>query len=154
MKLIYEKIITKKEYTETIISKWIKPKGYDLSMTSISIECLRINVQLVFGEYSEFKKFIKDKHSFDIIHNDCTAMVVTLNHEDLHWNYILIRENEWKSEHYGTICHELHHLTHFALTDKGITYGETGEELYAYLQGYLMELVVKAFIELKKAKKK
>lgn len=153
-KLIFEKIISKNEFKEVVISRWIKPKGYQLSMTSIEVAALKITVNLVFGKYDQFKKFIKDNHDFDTVHEACTAMVVTLKDEGVTWHYMLIQENEWTAEHYNTICHELHHLAHFVLSEKGITYGEGGEELFAYIQGYFMEMVVRAFVELKKQLKK
>ncbi|MGV8131595.1 MAG: hypothetical protein ACP5N7_05855 [Candidatus Pacearchaeota archaeon] len=152
--LQYEKIISKNEFKEVLISKWMKPKGYELEMTQLSLMAFGIYTNLIFGKYSEFKKFIKDKHNFDTEHEACMAMVVQVKDKGVTWNYMLIQENEWSAENYGTIAHELHHLTHFVLSDKGVNYGEGGEEVFAYIQGYFMELVVRAFIELKKVTKK
>ena len=62
---------------------------------------------------------------------------------------ILIQENNWTAKNYGTLAHEVHHLTHCGLEEKGATYGTGGEEVYAYTQGFFMEMVVRALINLK-----
>lgn len=148
----FEKIISKNEMNETVISKWRKPKGYDLAMCELSVHPLKIYVNLVYGNYKIFKKFVKDKNAFDIEYDECTAICVSFKKEGIQWHYILIQKNEWRAEDYGTICHELHHLTHFTIGEKGVTYEQGVEEIYAYIQGYFMELVVRAFVELGKKK--
>lgn len=60
---------------------------------------------------------------------------------------------EWKSSDYGLMCHELHHFIHCSLPNNDIKYCEDTEEVYAHLQGWFMDLIVRAFIKLKKIKK-
>lgn len=148
----YEKIISKNEMVDVIISKWYKPVGHNIAYTTIELTPLKVNLTLIFSKFKDFKKFIKEHHNSDIEHENCNAMYIQVKEEGIVWHYVLIQENEWLAEHYGTICHELHHLTHGLLQEKGVTYGENGEEIYAYVQGYFMEMVVRAFIELKKSK--
>ena len=152
-KLVFEKIVCKQEMKETVISQWMKPKGYDFVMTSLELNVFNATAHLIFGKYDEFKKFAKDKHNFDTEYKSCTAMVVHIEDNGVQWHYILIQENDWTADHYNTIVHELHHLTHFLLDGKGVSYGIGGEEVFAYVQGYFMELVVRAFVMLKKKKK-
>lgn len=152
--LYFEKVISKNELKDALITKWLKPKGYDLAMTSINSEVFAVTVNLVYGKYDEFKKFIKEKHGFDTEFKDCVAMCLRIQDNGVTWHYVLIQKNEWYAENYGTICHELHHLTHFVLDDKGIVYCRESEEVFAYVQGFFMEMVVRAFMELKKANNK
>lgn len=152
MQIVIDKIISKNVYKTELIGTWYKPKGFDLSMTNIDCAPLKISVNLVYGKYDDFRRMILEQFGEDLKHDSCVAMCVTFKDKDQrHWNFVLIQENEWTAQHYGTICHELHHLVHFALSEKGVNYGEGGEEVYAYLQGYYMELVVRAFQELKRA---
>ncbi len=150
MQLNIEKTITKKELNSVLVSKWRKPKGYDLSFTDISCPSMKLTLNVMFGKYDEFKRFMKNMHDFDTVHQACTAMCVMCKKDGTAWHYILIQENDWTADHYNTLVHELHHFIHFALDDKGVSYGMGGEEVFAYLQGYFMEMVVRAFIELKK----
>jgi hypothetical protein len=41
-------------------------------------------------------------------------------------------------------------FTHYYLRDIGLIYCQESEEAFAYFQGYFMDLVIRAFIELKK----
>lgn len=152
MKKIANKIITKKTYSERVISEWVKPIGYDLSICTINTKAMEISFNLVYGTFAEFKTFLKKEYNHDIKFNGAHAIVVQFEYETVVWNFMLITQNTWTAQDYGTICHELHHLTHFALSDKGVSYGEAGEEVFAYTQGYFMELVVRAFVELHKIK--
>lgn len=155
MKIVIDKMISKNIYKLEAIGEWYKPKGFDLSMTNIDNAPQKISVNLIFGKYAEFKRMILEHFGEKLDHDDCNAMCVQLkDKEGKTCNFILIQKNDWTAEDYGTLCHELHHLTHFALTEKGVSYGEGGEEVYAYLQGYFMEMVVRAFVELHKATKK
>lgn len=150
----YDKILVSKERKEQVISEWIKAKGFDLSICTLRCVSLKLNVNLVFGEFEEFKKFIWETYKKEIEYKSANAFFLQFDKPECTWNFLLITENDWTAEDYGTICHELHHFTHFGLTEKGISYGEAGEECFAYVQGYFMELVVRAFVELRKAKDK
>lgn len=139
---------------ETAITQWVKPKGYALAITTIRCQALHLHLNLAHGPLKEFKRFIRDEADYQIQHEAATAIYVFTTNESGnmdHW--IDIPENEWCSNNYGAICHELHHFVHQGLDDLGVKYGEGGEEIYAYLQGYFMEQVVRAFVALKKANK-
>lgn len=152
MKIVIDKIISKNVYKTEIIGTWYKPKGFDLSMTAINCPSLKICVNLIFGTYEEFKRMIYIQFGEDLKSDTCIAMAVNLKDKNgVQWNFVLIQENEWTAEHYGTLAHEIHHLTHFSLSEKGVNYGEGGEEVYAYLTGYFMEMIVRSFQELKRA---
>lgn len=154
MKLPYSKLLTKSVMREQVVSEWVRPKGYDLSAVTISLPIFKISLNLVLGDFDEFSRFIKD--TFDVECKDCAkAYFCCFNDKDkVHWNWILIQRNDWRAEDYGTLAHELHHFVHSALDETGVAYGTAGEEVYAYMQGYFMELVVRAFIMLGKVKKK
>jgi hypothetical protein len=153
MKIALQKVITRKVHKEQTISEWCQPKGYKLSVCTLQTEAMKLTLNLVFGEFEEFKRFIKNTYEQDIKHNSANAFCMQFEHEKTTWNFMLITQNDWTAQDYGTIAHELHHFTHFALTEKGVSYGEGGEEVFAYTQGYFMELVVRAFVELRKALK-
>lgn len=138
---------------EVVVSRWIKPKGYDLAVCEINSSMFVTSLVLIYGKFDEFKRFVRDRDNYDCDHDNACAMYVTVKTEGEIRNYILIQQNEWRATDYGTICHELHHFTHRALSNIGIEYGAGGEELFAYFQGYFMEVVIKAFVELKKSKK-
>lgn len=151
-----EKWLTKNELREVAITRWMKPKGFKLSICEFSNKMFGLNLILVHGEIKEFSKFIKDKNDYTCEHESAKALFVwTKNpksNETEH--YIVITECDWYADDYGTICHELHHFTHFGLESIGIDYGRAGEELFAYFQGYFMTSMVKAFQELKKVTSK
>lgn len=113
-----------------------------------------MSLNVVFGDFKEFKNFIKNKHDQNIATKHANAMYVGIDEPQCFWHYINIQKNNWLAEDYGVLCHELHHFVHGALEEKGCIYGSGGEEVYAYMQGYFMELLVRAFIELKKNEKK
>lgn len=147
--------VTRKEYTPPAIGKWMEPAGYDLCVCDIQIHALCLSFHLCFGNLDEFWRYAKEHSGLDRDDGVYEALCAFIENPDGGENirYILITENNWAAEDYGTICHELHHAIHFALNDKGVKYGDAGEEIYAYLQGHLMELVVRAFLELKRAKR-
>jgi hypothetical protein len=146
----YDKVITDKEYKQSIISGWVKAKGYDLSVCTISSKTLKLSLNLVYGTFDVFKEFIQKEHGKEIKFDNAEALYLQVDDKDCAWNFILIQSMDWTANDYGVICHELHHFTHYGLEEKGVTYGTGGEEVYAYVQGHFMELVVRAFVELKK----
>ncbi len=153
--ITYEKVITKKSYEKQLITQWVKVSGFNLSACTINDPVMKLSLNLVHGTFDEFKAFIKKTYEEDIPFNDASALALSFeDKEHCRWNWVLITENNWYAVDYGTICHELHHFTHFGLTEKGVTYGEGGEEVYAYTQGFFMEMVVRAFQELHKKNKK
>lgn len=145
-----QKILVKETLQHEVVSEWVKPDGYNLSCVTIQFPMMKIALNVAFGEYEEFKKFLKKEFDFDTEHADAAAICVAFKHEKTQWHWINIQTNNWLAQDYGTICHELHHFVHFALGESGIQYGTAGEELFAYMQGQAMELVVRAFLKLKK----
>lgn len=151
MKIAYQKRITKKTFEKEIISEWFQPKGFDLAIVALSTDALQININLVFGSFEEFKRLCLIQFDHAIEHDSALAFACNFkDKEGKNWNFLNIQRNDWTAEDYGTIAHELHHITHFSLDEKGIAYGSAGEECFAYVQGYFMELVVRAFQELRK----
>lgn len=150
-----EKDITKKKMTETVISVWSKIKDYDLVACDISVSMFRSNLIFCVGSNKEFARMLLTEHDYKLEGSGRAFYVYVTNKEGIRTNYILIQGNDWSAEDYGTIVHELHHFTHIYLQQHvGCSYGEGGEEFFAYFQGYHMELVVSALVELKKALKK
>jgi len=143
---------TTKEFRTSLISKWVYEKKHNLYVCTIYEQTLGIALNLVYGKLDDFNKMIKEKHGIDTTVGSCVALALHFKDDTtkIGWNFVLIQENGWYAKDYGTICHELHHATHFAINEKGITYGDGGEELYAHTQGFFMEMVVRAFVELNK----
>lgn len=154
MQLEYEKVLVKSTMQEDAIGQWLKPAKYDISIVPLNIPVFKITLNLAYGSFEEFKRFVLTKFEHQIEHHSANAMAISFEHEGTTWNFINIQKCDWTARDYGTICHELHHATHFSLTNMGVDYGTAGEEVYAYMQGHLMELVVRAFQMLHKKKKK
>lgn len=153
MKIPMQKVIIRDTMKEEVISVWVQPKGFDLKCVCLTVPALKLSLNLAYGPYTEFKKFLKKEFDQDTEHKDCNAMAITFEKNGTSWHWMNIQVNTWRAEEYGTICHELHHVTHFMLSKMGVEYSMAGEEVYAYLQGYLMELVIRAFVMLDKKKK-
>lgn len=150
------KALTKQTYKLPIVNEWVMQKGYDLKLCAISNHTFNLNLNLVYGSYEEFKKFLKEQFDTPLEHESCVAMVVSgiKDKEGVVWHFMLIQSNDWTAKDYGTLAHETHHFTHFGLGEKGISYGEAGEECFAYVQGYFMEMIVRSFVQLNKICKK
>jgi len=149
-----EKTLVKKTFTEVSISQWIKPEGYKLAMCALNLPAFKITLNLFFGEFNEFKRFLKEESNFETNVENCIAAVASIQKDGIVYHNMIIQQNDWTCENYNTIVHELHHFTHFALKHIGVNYSDDSEECYAYIQGYFMELVCRAFLELKKSKVK
>lgn len=134
-----------------VIGPWLKPKGFDLYLCDVFNPMFDINLMLCFGSLKEFSRYILEREEYVVESKTALAMYVYTNKNDKRSNYLIFTENEWCAKDYGTIAHELHHFTHFALDAIGVTYGIGGEELYSYFQGYYMELCVLALNELQKS---
>ncbi len=155
MNIVSEKNLTKNVMKEEVISQWFKPKGFDLSLVTLDNSMFRLTLNVCLGTFDEFKRFIQSTHSdAKIEHDAALAMYVQVKESKETFHHILITENDWTASDYGTICHELHHFVHYALDEKGASYGLGGEEIYAYMQGYFMTVIIRAFVELGKANKK
>ena len=151
--LKYEKVLVKETMKEDAIGQWLKPAKYELSVVPIYIPVFKITLNVAYGSFEEFKRFMLQEFEHKLEHHDANAFACSFEHKGTTWNFINITTNDWTATDYGTICHELHHATHFSLENMGVTYGSAGEEVYAYMQGYLMELVVRAFVMLRKKTK-
>ena len=150
------KVLVSKKHNVSIISSWVKPGNFDLSICTIDEPSLNLSLNLILGSLEEAKKFIKEEYGESPIKNlgnGTIAVSFNVEKEGFLYNYINIQKNEWLAMDYGVICHELHHFTHHALAEKGIDYCEGGEELFAYIQGYFMENVVRALITIGKVMK-
>lgn len=150
MKLKY---LSRKTYNPEVIAEWVKPKGFDLAITCIKDLTFNLSINLVFGDFHEFKKFIKNEYELDLEHDNARAYALRFSKPECDWNYLLISDLDWRAQDYGTIAHEVHHMTHFALKDKGLTHSSDSEESFAHFQGFLMEMIIRAFVEYKKIKK-
>lgn len=144
--------ITKHEMREVTISRWVIPKGYKLAVCDLKDTIYNQSLTVVLGTTREFRRFIKDSYDYDVDCDSALAFYFQIKKDGKTSYFMLIQENEWRASDYGNICHELHHFTHYMLDNLGLSYGLGGEEAYAYVQGYYMEQVCRAFVELKKTK--
>lgn len=149
------KVIKKETYSPPIVNEWVKDDGYNLKFCSISNHTFSLNLNLVYGDYDEFKKYLKQEFGTLLEHESCVAMVVSgiKDKKGIIWHFMLIQSNDWTAKDYGILAHETHHFVHFGLGEKGINYGESGEECFAYTQGYFMEMIVRAFVHLRRKSK-
>jgi len=158
MKIKFDKILVKKTMVEETIGQWVNPKGFNLPIVSISTALYNSTLNVCFGEYREFVRFLKEICDHDISeHDNPLALFVYFKNkkdEEKDSNWLLITENNWSATDYGTLCHELHHFAFIALDKIGIEQDHKSEEAFAYFQGYFMERVVRSFISLKKKLKK
>lgn len=155
MQITYEKQITKKPFLNETISNWYKVSKFDLQICELDFPIFCLRLAVCFGDYAEYQKMLKHYYEREIEGGIAPLACYTwVDDPDTHEKrkFLLITENEWTAKDYGTLAHEIHHFVHLSLKDIGIDYGEGGEELFAYFQGYVMELVVRAFVELKKTK--
>lgn len=154
MKYDLHKKFVGKTLKQEIIGPWYKPKGFDLTFCQLASPMFGFVLNLVYGTYDEWEKFMVKYHDRSKDNADSLAVYCWATDPKTQENvkYLLITQNTWSAKDYGTICHELHHFTHLALDTIGIEYGRAGEELFAYFQGHFMELVVRAFIELNSKK--
>jgi hypothetical protein len=150
-KVIIDRVITRKVLKMLIIDKWYMPKGYELSFTVIHDQSLNLALHLVVGEFEEFRRYVRQYYDEPIEHVDPAGFYLRLTIKGVTHNYLYVEKNEWRSTDYGVICHELHHFVHHGLNNIGVTYGLGGEEVYAHVQGYFMEMVCKAFLEFRRA---
>ena len=149
-----KKLFTRDTKEETVISEWYTPNLADILMCEIHNEMFGVSLRLCYGTYEEFKKLLKEAHNYDTGHESCKAMYCWIERNGETFKYLLIQKMDWTANDYGTIVHELHHFTHLFMKEIGVDYGEGGEEVFAYFQGYYMELVVRAFMGLTKQKNK
>lgn len=154
MKIVYSRPLTT-PMQEEAIGPWVAPKDFDdLSCVAIHIPVFKISLNVAVGDFDRYKEFMQRQFGQEIkAHAESTrAFFCAFTHEGSDWNWIFLPEMGWFSSDWGTLCHELHHFTHAALQKTGIEYcKEDSEELFAYVQGHSMTLLVRAFIELRKA---
>lgn len=153
MILEFEKTFVKDVMKEEVVGSWVKPKGFHLAAVSLHNSALKLNLNLVYGKFPEFKRFISKEFDETIDHKESLAYYIGFDHKGTRWHFVNIQKNDWLAEDYGTLAHELHHFVYGALYEKGVEYGRGGEEVFAYIQGHFMELVVRAFLMLKKRQK-
>lgn len=147
------KSINKKEMKEALITKWYQLSDYDLKMVNIYSPSWAMTLNLVYGNFDEFKKFFADKHKKEVEYEACVAFFCSDKIKGIQHHYMVIQDQKFRAKDYGSIAHELHHFVHFALEEKGMEYHKSSEEAFAYLQGYFMEMTVRAFAELDRHEK-
>lgn len=149
------KIIVKETMREDVIGQWIKPAEFELSIVPIHANVFDFTLNVAFGAFTEYKNYILKEYGNEINSRDAAAMFNSFeDRKGRRWHFINIQKNDWTANDYGTIAHELHHAVHYGLSSRGIDYHDTSEEVFAYLQGYLMEMVVRAFQKLLPRNKK
>lgn len=145
------KVIERKRMKEQSIGQWLKPHKYNLYIVDVSCSLYGLNLQLCFGPMLEFSRYIKEKHDREVDHENAKAMYCWYTVDGIQNKYLILTENEWGAEDYGTMAHEVHHVVSYSLADVGISHSKDSEEAYAYFQGYLMERVIRAFVMLNKS---
>ncbi len=148
--------ITKDTHKEEVITEWCAIHGLaDCYIVTIKNESLKMSLNVFMGSMENFASFIKDRFDKDVECKSYNALFIAFKDRDfLQWNWINIQSNSWLASDYGLICHELHHYIHVSLPERDIKYCEENEEVFAHLQGWFMEMVVRAFAQLKKIQKK
>jgi hypothetical protein len=151
MSIKTERFFTRTEVTERAISRWAKIKGFKLSVVTLSEPTFRTTINLVLGEHEEFKKYVLQQHQYVLKTKNPAALY--MRHED-GATYILLNPRvDFTASDYGEMVHELHHFAHDALDRQGMDYTRDGEEAFAYVQGYYMELMCRALVILRKTVK-
>jgi len=153
MTIDYDKVITKNSFDTEVVSKWFNVNKFNMKICEITIPIFKNNLCLCVGKYSDFEKMLK--HHYERTPDNDNPMAcyswITDPETKEKRKFLLLTEQQRNAKNFGTITHETHHFTHSVLEDIGIDYGRGGEELFAYFQGYVTELVVRALVELEKA---
>jgi hypothetical protein len=149
MKIDIDSIVVKETHAEDEIGQWVKSHG--LYCVPLYIPVFKFTLTIAYGSFEAFKSFMLKQFEHDVKHHSAQAMAVGFeDKEQTQWHWLNIQSCEWSAKDYGTLAHELHHATHFMLEEMGVTYDTAGEEVFAYMQGHLMELTVRAFFSLKR----
>lgn len=136
------------------VSKWCKLRDYELLACDVAMPVVRRQYILMVGTVEEFDRYILDKHGIKPHLETALAAYAWYPLDGALYHYILFTENDWAPADYGSIAHEVHHVIHLSLQAIGIRYARASEEVFAYAAGYLMEMIVRAFVELKKWQEK
>lgn len=150
-------LLTHQEYKEPIIGRWAKLKDYDIMGVDISTEMMGINLILLITEDEEMIRFVREQHHKVEDRMDKNGAYYQLTDPKTLKMHHYIQLKSYDITLFNTIntaAHEIHHFVHGVLRDKGIEYGEGGEELYAYMQGHFTEMVARALSQLYKLKMK
>lgn len=145
------KTISKATKKILTISQWYKPELYDIHYCNILVPVLNLNFVLCFCTVDEFKRYIEEIAGRTLeAPADVPAEYISYDADGVSHRFIVISRNQWLAGDYGILAHELHHAAHCGLKDIGVSYTDSSEEVFAYVQGFLMEQVISAFIELEK----
>lgn len=106
------------EYAPTSVSKWTRPRGYDLWLCELTLHPLSLQYTLVCGALLEFQRYLREECSHTV---EVEPREVALYVYGDSQRYIVIPQNAWTPDDHGTISHELHHATHLGLESNGIT---------------------------------
>ncbi len=148
-----------KQFTPVLVTRWKSDRKLpDLKIVTLVDRVFTVSLNLAYGSYSDFAKFIYDEFKVEDPKGNAEehpeGMYVSFVSEGVRWHWLLITEMEFTCKDYGTIVHELHHFVHNSIEGKGVIYSKDSEEAFAYVQGYFMDLVIRAFVELKRTTKR
>ncbi len=150
-KLKTDRYLTRTEMRDVLITRWVKLKGFKLSLVSISDPTFKTTLNVVLGEHEEFKSYVLQQHKYVLKSKNPQALY--FRHEEGGCYILLNPRMDFTSSDYGDMVHELHHFTHDVLSLQGMDYTPEGEEAFAYLQGYYMEMLCRACVMLRKTVK-
>jgi hypothetical protein len=103
------------------------------------------STDVIVGDWDYFHKYLKKQDiELDIANKDWIAETGEIRNDDgtLKEYYIRIPVIDWTSENYGTIIHELSHLTFNVLDSVSVKFGAENQEPYTYL----LEMFLKDFL--------
>jgi len=89
----------------------------------------------------EFDPHAPSKHGFNVHNKDTTCAVVYTNHE----TGLIVMAFKPERLDYGVVAHESVHAAYHILDHVGVQFDVCNHEAFAYLVGYLTELVWKDF---------
>lgn len=129
------------------------------TLFEVYVNVWRVNVIVTYGkdkkffkgafkdqpkEHEEKIKLIK-KRFFQLLKDKSAASYNHYEKEDIH--YIHINPQESIYELANVVSHEALHATFSILTARGLEYCTHSEESYTYLQGYLVEHILRKILE-------
>lgn len=156
IKLRDYKYINQKEFRPTVISRWGSPNyAPSASLCSIIHDESGMTLNLFIGSVEDFNTHCKNKYDKELVKRSYQALFFSNESEGTTIYWIHLLKNEFLAEDYNSIVHELHHFIHYALSDRNQPYHlDYTEEKYALMQGWFMEMVIRALVELNRIKKK
>lgn len=129
------------------------------TLFEVCIDLWRVNIVVTYGANKKFfKKAFKDqpkehKKKLNLIKNKfkqvqkerCSAMYNYNPSKDIHYIHIKPQDDMFELIH--VVSHECLHATFNILTLRGVEYSIKSEETYTYLQGYLLEQILRQILQ-------